>query len=228
VIVEQGLSVAAAVPARPQPARLLMIRHGESTWNEVHRIQGQLDPPLSARGRQQARLLATRLSGRRAARLAAIYVSDLARTMQTAAPIEEATALKAEPVSELREVFLGEWEGLHTDELAQRFPDAWAKWTVEPSWDLVPGGEGAAAFEARVGAAVDSILARHPHGDVIVVTHGGVIQVALHRIMGKPSHGLFPFRISNASISVIEKRDGRFVIAGVNDVGHLESLGERS
>jgi len=214
--VEQG---AAPVPARPPPARLLLIRHGESTWNEVHRIQGQLDPPLSARGRRQAELLARRLSNRRPE---AIYASDLKRAMETAAPIERETRLEAMPMQELREVFLGEWEGLSTEEVTARFPDAWAKWTVEPSWDLVPDGEGAEAFEGRVEAALQSVLRRHPHGEAIVVTHGGVIQVALHQVMGRPSRGLFPFRISNASITVIEKREGRMVIAGVNDVGHLD------
>ena len=70
---------------------------------------------------------------------------------------------------------------------------------------------------------MDAIVARHEHGDVVVVTHGGVIQVALHRIVGKPSRGLFPFKIQNASISLIERRDGRAVIGGVNDIAHLES-----
>jgi broad specificity phosphatase PhoE len=86
----------------------------------------------------------------------------------------------------------------------------------------VPGGEGAAAFEARVGLAIEEMLDRHPHGEVLMVTHGGVIQVALHRIVGRPSRGLFPFQIQNASITTIERRDGRMVIGGVNDVGHLE------
>ena len=65
----------------------------------------------------------------------------------------------------------------------------------------MPGGEGPAAFEARVSAALDAIFERHPQGDVLVVTHGGVIQVALHRVVGRPSHGLFPFKIQNASIT---------------------------
>ena len=108
------------------------------------------------------------------------------------------------------------------NELAQRFPEEWARWNQEPDWDLVPGGEGAERFEARVAAALDAILERHAHGDVLVVTHGGVIQVALHRVVGRPSHGLFPFKIQNASISVIEKRDGRMIIDGSNDVAHLE------
>jgi broad specificity phosphatase PhoE len=69
---------------------------------------------------------------------------------------------------------------------------------------------------------MEDIMRRHPHGDVLVVTHGGVIQVALHRIVGRPPQGLFPFKIQNASISLIEKRDGRMVVGGVNDIGHLE------
>jgi len=154
--------------------------------------------------------------------LAGFYSSDLKRAFETADAISQAVAARPSPSTGLREIYLGAWEGLTTEELAQRFPAEWALWTEEPSWDLVPGGEGAVPFEARVNIELDSILARHPHGDVLVVTHGGVIQVALHRVVGRPNHGLFPFRIENASISVIEKRNGRFVVSGVNDTSHLE------
>jgi broad specificity phosphatase PhoE len=131
-------------------------------------------------------------------------------------------AVEPIPVRDLREIALGLWEGLTTEELAAQFPSEWARWAKEPSWDVVPKGEGAAAFERRVNVAIDSILERHAEGDVLVVTHGGVIQVALHRVVGRPNYGLFPFRIQNASITVIEKRDGRMVVSGVNDIGHLE------
>lgn len=120
-------------------------------------------------------------------------------------------------------MFLGEWEGLTSEEIAQRYPEAWARWVEEPDWDVVPGGESQAAFDVRVAAAVDDITRRHAHGDVLAVTHGGVIQVALHRVVGTPSRGLFPFRIQNASITLLERRDGRSVIGGVNDIAHLES-----
>jgi 2,3-bisphosphoglycerate-dependent phosphoglycerate mutase len=198
---------------------MILVRHGQSTWNREHRIQGQLDPPLSDEGRRQAELLARRLAGRP---LAGFYSSDLKRAFETAEAISQLVDLKPESTPGLREIFLGEWEGLRTDEIAKRFPDAWARWGEEADWDLVPGGEGAARFEARVMATLDEILDRHSHGDVLVVTHGGVIQVALHRVIGRPSRGLFPFKIQNASISLIDARDGRMVIGGSNDVGHLE------
>ncbi len=87
----------------------------------------------------------------------------------------------------------------------------------------MPGGEGGALFEARVAGALEEIFRLHTHGDVLVVTHGGVIQIALHRVVGRPSRGLFPFKIQNASITLIEKRNGRMVIGGVNDIAHLET-----
>ena len=196
------------------------MRHGQSTWNSEHRIQGQLDPPLSAEGVRQAELLARRLAPRH---FAGFYASDLKRALQTAETIGAVIGQAPSPDRSLREIFLGEWEGLTTEEIAARYPQQWAAWVDQPDWDVVPGGEGAARFDARVAAAIDGIMKRHQHGRVLVVTHGGVIQVALHRVVGRASRGLFPFRIQNASISLIEKRDGRMVVGGVNDIAHLET-----
>ena len=168
------------------------------------------------------------MGGRLAGRpFVGVYASDLKRALETAEVIGRVLGLKPEPTRALREIYLGEWEGLRTEEIAERFPQAWAAWVEDPDWDVVPGGEGAGVFGARVGAALDELFVRHPHGDVLVVTHGGVIQMALHRIVGRPSRGLFPFQIQNASVSVLEKRDGRMVIAGVNDIAHLEACLQR-
>jgi probable phosphoglycerate mutase len=199
------------------------VRHGQSTWNHERRIQGQLDPPLSEDGRRQAARLGRRLGPRR---LAGFYTSDLKRAFETAQLIGRSLAIEPTPIPELREIFLGEWEGLRTVEIAERYPQAWTAWQEEPNWDLVPGGESAALFEARVAAALESIFNRHERGEVLVVTHGGVIQIALGRVVGRPSRGLFPFKIQNASISVIERTSGRVVVGGVNDIAHLESGSE--
>ena len=164
-------------------------------------------------------MLGARLAGRR---FVGFYASDLRRAFETAEVLGGAIDIEPEPSTAFREVFLGEWEGRTTEEIAAEYPEAWASWVEEPDWDVVPGGEGAAAFDARVAAATDDLLQRHEQGDVLVVTHGGVIQVALHRVVGRPSRGLFPFKIQNASITLIEKRDARIVIGGVNDIGHLE------
>src|SRR5918912_2670523 len=137
---------------RPAPSRLVLVRHAQSTWNGLGRIQGQLDPPLSERGREQAKRLAERLAHHT---WAAIYCSDLARATETAAVIAERVKMTPVPLTDLREVYLGEWEGLTRDELQERYPDLWQRWVEEPSWDLPPGGEGAQPFEDRVSAALE-------------------------------------------------------------------------
>ena len=205
---------------RPAPARLVLARHAQSTWNGLGKIQGQLDPSLSERGREEAERLAERLGDKR---WAAFYSSDLARCRETAAPL--AGRLGREPVTlgDLREIYLGEWEGLTRHELEQRYPELWQRWLHEPSWDLVPGGEGAKSFELRVDRVIKRLLDEHPEGDILVVTHGGVIQVALGHTIGRNSAGLFPFRISNASITTIEHGPQRLIVSSVNDVCHLSS-----
>lgn len=200
------------------PSRLLLVRHGESTWNQARRIQGQLDPPLSERGLEQARDLAERLSGHQ---LTGFYTSDLCRARQTAQPIEQTVGREAVPLIGLREIALGVWEGKTREELMAEFPEEWAAWSREPSWDLVPGGEGAVPFRERVVETLADIQRRHPRGDVLCVTHGGVIQIGLLEVVGRNSTGLFPFLIENTSLTVIQRARGRTVVTAVNDTCHL-------
>lgn len=221
-----GGSPLAASPApdtgetpRPAPSRLVLARHGESTWNAARRIQGQLDPPLSERGLDQAGDLAVRLAN---SNPVALYSSDLCRARQTALPAAEALGLEPVYLSGLREIALGGWEGKTTQELAEQYPVAWAAWTREPAWDLVPDGEGAEAFQRRVEGVVNDLLGRHAEGDIICVTHGGVIQVVLAMIVGRGIKGLFPFLIENGSLTVVQRTGDRLVVTAVNDTCHLQ------
>lgn len=200
------------------PSRLLLVRHGESTWNAGRRIQGQLDPPLSDRGLAQGREVAERFVGHR---LEGVYSSDLARAMKTAELIGEAAGVEPIAVPGLREIALGEWEGKTREELIDEYPDLWERWSREPDWDIVPGGEGAAPFARRVGETLELIRERHPHGDVVCVTHAGVIQVAVLDVVGRSSRGVFPFLIENCSLTVIQRSARRTVVTAVNDTCHL-------
>ncbi|MDQ6773433.1 MAG: histidine phosphatase family protein [Candidatus Dormibacteraeota bacterium] len=199
-------------------SRILFVRHGQSTWNAEHRVQGQADPPLSERGREQAARLAARLKGRR---VAALYSSDLLRARETAAPLERAFGCEATLDAGLREIALGEWEGLTGAEIEAAYPDLWRAWTRHPDWDLVPGGERAAAFQARVRQAVALILAHHAGQEVVCVTHGGVIQSTLGDLVGRATDGVFPFVIANTSLTSIRSLGGRTVVTRVNDTCHL-------
>jgi len=214
---ESGAPDIVEAPRKP-PSRLLLVRHGQSTWNHQKRIQGQLDPPLSELGWEQARSVASRL---RDAELAGFYSSDLSRARETAEAIAELVGTRPRLLPDLREVALGEWEGKTREELMAQYPRVWERWRREPSWDLVPGGEGSATFESRVEAAINRLFRRHPAGDVLVVTHGGVIQVAIGLVTGRSSAGLFPFLIENCSLTVLQRSSERTVVTAVNDTCHL-------
>jgi len=150
---------------------LLLARHGQTGWNIEHRWQG--DPPLNDTGRAQARSLARSLADER---LDAICCSDLLRASQTAEIVAAHLGLPVHIEPQLREIDVGEWTGLTSAELRQRFPDAFARYLAGgPGWQQ---GESYDAMVARVTSALGGIASAHPDGRVLAVAHAGVLCAA--------------------------------------------------
>src|SRR5215217_2235315 len=167
-------------------ARLLLIRHGESTWNAEHRLQGQSDPPLSELGLEQAAALAPFLDGLPSRAV----TSDLTRAVQTA----DALGLRDVPRDpRWREIDIGEWAGHTLDELDPDDVAAWRGGELAP-----PGAETWAQLQARVAAAIDELGGE----DAVVVTHGGCVRAACSHLTGADPRRLAP--PANASLTVIE------------------------
>ncbi len=163
--------------APERPTRLILIRHGETDWNVEGRYQGQADPPLNARGLEQARKLAAELSE---VGIEIIYSSPLRRAWQTAEVIARALGVPLHPEPRLMEIHQGDWEGRLRAEIAARYPDLFRRWLSEP-WEVTPpGGEHLRDVQRRVYAAVDDILARHRGQTVALVTHR--IPIALLKV----------------------------------------------
>jgi len=163
-------------------ARLLLLRHGQSTWNAESRWQGWADAPLSDEGLAQARAMAAKLAagGQRFVRAVS---SDLSRSADTAGAMAEALGLGAVAVEpDLRERDVGDWSGRTTEEIDIIWPGAIAAWRAG-RLDRPPGGEPEPAFRARVVRVVER-LAAEADGPVLVVTHGGVIR-SLERHLGR-------------------------------------------
>lgn len=155
--------------------RLWLVRHGESTWNAAGLVQGQLDPGLSAAGREQAGRCAGLLAARRTPE--AIYSSDLRRALETAAPIAEALGLPVFIEPCLRERSLGEAEGNPSALLGPRHSGIDGARVADA--DAAPeGGESVRQLYERAAACAARILASHG-GDVVFVCHGGVVRVLL-------------------------------------------------
>lgn len=162
-------------------ARLLLLRHAQSTWNAEGRWQGWADAPLSGEGESQAREMASRLAASGIG-LAGAVSSDLARSISTARIVADLLGLGA-PVVEpgLRERDVGDWSGRTTEEIELIWPGAIEAWRAG-RLERPPGGEHEPSFVGRVVAAVERLAAR-PGGPLLVITHGGVIR-ALQRHLG--------------------------------------------
>ncbi|MCP4592278.1 MAG: histidine phosphatase family protein [bacterium] len=198
--------------------RLYFIRHGRSTWNAEHRIQGRADPPLDEVGREQARRLAERLRGGKP--LAALYASSLRRARETADIVGEALDLPVIADDRLREYDVGDLTGLVWAQIEQRFPDVARRWKEADESLEFPGAEPHAQFQAQVVAAVEEIVVQHAEGPVGVVSHGGTIGACLNHLLKIPSR-YAPFRFGNASLSIVDVDPVRPRIVLLNDTCHL-------
>ena len=158
------------------PSAILLLRHGQSTWNAEGRWQGQSDPPLSALGREQAEEAAGKLAD---LGVSTVVTSDLDRARTTGRILADALGLG--PPSEdadLREYDVGDWEGLTRPEIEAGWPDQLAAWK-EGRLLATPGGETRSAFLQRIMAALCRLATDDNLGTTaVVVTHGGVIRAA--------------------------------------------------
>jgi len=183
------------------PTTILIARHGETDWNREHRWQGHADPPLNDTGRRQARELAARLE---AAPPGAVYSSDLSRAHETAEIVAAALGLAVGVEPRLREVDVGEWSGLTSQEVEERFPEGLRRWREgETGWTQ---GETLAELGVRIVAALEAIAANHPDGRVLVVTHGGALR-AVWNAAGLPAEER-P-RYPNCAVEVLSLESGR-------------------
>ncbi len=199
---------------------LWIIRHGETSWNAEGRVQGQTDVPLSEVGHAQARAVATLLAGQS---FGALYSSDLQRVAQTAQPVAAALgmAIRIEPA--LRERHYGMFETMTYAEVKVRYPEEYARFRAhDPEFDF-RGGEGLRAFFERSVACLTGIAARHYGEDVLIFTHGGVLDMAYRHAKRLGLASKRDFEIPNAALNRIAvAADGWNVLAWA-ERAHLEA-----
>jgi 2,3-bisphosphoglycerate-dependent phosphoglycerate mutase len=206
------------------PTQVLFIRHGETDWNRIKRIQGHIDIPLATSGIEQAQRLGARFAREAAegARLDAIYSSDLQRARQTAQPIVAALGLELQLSEGLRERAYGVFQGHDSDEIAQRFPDAYAHWQTRDPGFTPPDGESQQVFYQRVLHAIEPIVAAHPDGRIACVAHGGVLDCVYRFANGLPLDAPRSYALLNTSVNVVEFDGSRAKVLSWADVTHLD------
>lgn len=162
--------------------KLLLVRHGQTTWNAAGRFQGHQDVPLSSIGVAQAEAVAAVLAAESPTRL---WCSDLSRASATAAPIGRASGLEPIPDPRLREVDVGSWAGMDSDEIGRLVPDFWPAIQEGRDFRRSPEGETATECGQRVRAAIEDLVAGvGAEETVVIVSHGLALRVATLLMLG--------------------------------------------
>ena len=203
-----------------QATRIIAIRHGETDWNVDTRIQGQLDIPLNEKGRWQAQRLARALAAHEP--IAAIYSSDLSRAWDTAQPIADTNGLAVIPEPGLRERSFGGFEGKTFTELEASWPEQTALWRQRDSEWAPIGGESLSVVRDRVLQALDALAERHLGEQIVLVSHGGVLDLFYRAATGLDIRAPRSWTLVNASINRLLWTPEALTLVGWSDTAHLD------
>jgi probable phosphoglycerate mutase len=204
---------------------ILLIRHGETAWNAIRRLQGHLDIPLNAEGLRQAAALARAIAGEE---IDAVFASDLMRARQTAQAIAAPRGMTVQLDRGLRERCYGAFEGMLYADIGKRYPDAYAAWKARDIDARFPAGvhvaETMREFSHRTVSTILRIAGSGRHRKIAIVCHGGVLECAYRAALEMDFDQARDFDIFNASINRFESDGGRLHLLHWGDVAHLESL----
>ncbi len=199
--------------------RICLVRHGETEWNAERRIQGQIDIGLNETGHRQA-VAAGRWLKR--ADIVALYSSDLKRAWATAKAIGAEIGLTPTPLPEMRERRYGVFEGLTYDEAKARYPEGYGAFEGRNADYAFENGESLKAMFDRVSGKLKEVAARHVGQNVVVVLHGGVLDVINRFVRNNPLEMPRDFLIPNAGINWISVADGVWHLDTWGETDHLE------
>jgi len=202
--------------------RLCLIRHGETAWNAEKRLQGHTDIPLNTRGESQACQMAQALKDS-GLTFDVLYTSDLKRAVDTSAAIVQLFGVATQVDSNLRERHFGALQGLSINEAPLLRPDIWQAHITRDLDHELEGGESIRQFALRVQRALDQIKEQHPGKTVLMVSHGGTLDM-MYRIAS--NQALSTERVAsvpNASLNWLTHRlDSGWVVEQWADIRHLK------
>ena len=200
--------------------RLIVVRHGETAWNVDTRIQGHLDIPLNDTGLWQARQLGDALAGEA---ISAIYTSDLLRARKTAQAVADATGAALVDEPGLRERAFGSFQGRTFAEVEAEHPEQARRWRQRDPDYAPQGGESLRVLRERVVDTTHRLAARHPGELVLLVTHGGVLDVLYRAATRQDIQAPRTWQLGNAAINRLLWTHGHGLsLVGWADTQHLE------
>ncbi len=199
---------------------ILLVRHGQTNSNVTSFYMGWSNEDLTEVGYTQAHRLSLRL-----ARLpiASVYTSPLRRAYTTAAILAEPHKHEPRVLDNLIEIKLGDWQGLHTDEIKRRWPEVWHQWRSDPSGVIIPNGESLTEVTERAIRAFRKIVKANRGKQSVIVAHEVIVKVLVVYVLGASNSIYRRFGIGNTSLSVIQVTNNDSRLTGLNDISHLEA-----
>jgi len=191
---------------------LYLIRHGAIDTTQEKRFVGQIDPPLSPDGRKQSERQGRQL---RDISFSKVWCSDLKRVYETAEIVCRDRGLNLHPAPELREIDLGQWDGVAMSQIREQFPDLWQARGEDIAHFRPPGAESFADLQQRVVPFIRHIAAQSA-GNTLIVTHAGVIRVLLCQVLEMPLSHLFRIHLDYGGITLIKDINGMSQVMAVN------------
>ncbi len=202
-------------------AIVFLVRHGLTKSNIDGFYMGRSSEDLNEAGYTQARRLSLRLA---CLPIASIYTSPLRRAYTTAAILNEPHQVELTVMEDLTEVHLGDWQGLHIDEVKQRWPELWRQSRVDPSEITLPNGESVWETAERAVRAFETVVETNPGKQIVMVTHQYIVRAIVAYTLGVSNSIFRKFDIDNASLSAIRVGNGTFRLIMLNDTSRLEEL----
>ncbi len=201
--------------------RIILVRHGETTWNIEGRYQGQEDTPLSPRGLEQGRRLAAALKD---VPLDAAVSSPLQRSFLTCKLCAELHHLPVETDERLLEIDHGAWEGVLARDIEAAYPEEFHLWHTAPHLVQMPGGENLEDVRRRVRAAFEDYARKYDGKTVLVAAHDAVNKAVICDLMGMGQEHFWQVKQDNTCINVLENNDGVWRAVLINSTLHMGYL----
>ena len=197
-----------------QPTRLYLVRHGELVTSKEWRYVGQMDVELNETGKKQIQNLSSRLSSEQ---IEMIFSSDLNRTIESAEIIGNKLEIINEPISELREINLGVWEGLTLEEIEESFPEDLVKRSEDIKDFRIINGESFSDVKKRVIPKLKDIIEGNVSKRILVIAHGGVNRIIIADALGLDINNIPRLEQNYACLNIIDYYKSGPVVRLINE-----------
>jgi broad specificity phosphatase PhoE len=201
-------------------AHFILIRHGQTEWNQKERFRGWVDIDLDETGIRQAEAAAPRIARWE---VSAIYASPLRRAMATAEIIAQPLGIPVTPLEGIIDMNFGAWQGLSIDEVKHNYPALFKLWRYSPETLEIPEGDSLEDVRKRAAAAINDLTARHKDATVVLATHRVVCKVLLCHLLGLDNSHFWQIEQDTAAINLFEIYEGNATVTLLNDTCHLRA-----